>query len=150
MMRHRNLYPADVDEIAKLDDMRKTVLYRDPDRADGRFVRPRRVVRPIEVIRAKGRARTAAWRAENDRAKRATLEQIGKSLCIALVTSKLEELTEDERSLVGRMLADLKARGFDVIESRNTLKRLQKRLLGPIKNKGNADHTVGVGTDFWP
>jgi hypothetical protein len=150
-VQHRNPCPAEVDEIAKLYDMRKTVFFRDPDRPDPKFVRPRRIVRTIDVIRAKGRARTAAWRAENDKTKRATLEQIGKSLCVALVTSNLDELTDRERSLVGRMLIDLQERGFNIIESRNTLKRLQKRLLGPVDSRGNgddgrADHTVGVGT----
>ena len=122
----RTIRPSDIDDIvAALAETQRDEYFRDPDRPDGRFVRAKTRRRPIEVVRAQGRLRTARWRSEQDRKRAATLEQIGKSLCVALATSRLSELTDGERSLVGRMLADLHARGFDVVASRETLRRLR-------------------------
>jgi hypothetical protein len=130
--QQRNPGRDDVDSaVRELDLMRSTVFFRDPDRPDGRFVREHGQRRSVDVIRAQGRLRSARWRGELDRRRAATLEQIGKSLCVALVTSNLEELTDGERSLVGRMLANLQSRGFDLLQSRKTLRRLRNRLMDP-------------------
>jgi hypothetical protein len=145
MQQQRRPGPKDVDKaVAELDDMRTSVFFRDPDRADGRFVRDGRR-RSVDVIRAQGRLRTARWRGELDRRKAATLEQIGKALCVALATTdRLEGLTDAEGSLLGRMIVDLKERGFDVVESMKTLRKLRNRLVDPADRQGEPTATTAA------
>ncbi|GLH79724.1 hypothetical protein SSBR45G_46330 [Bradyrhizobium sp. SSBR45G] len=127
-MQTRRPNPQDEDEISRIDDIRRTVAYRDPDRPAALFAKPV-IKRSPDVVRAQGRLRTARWRAENDRLKRATLEQIGLSLAVALAKSDvLDRLTEAESSLIRDHLADLHARGFSVVEARKTISRLRRKL----------------------
>jgi hypothetical protein len=63
-------------------------------------------------------------------------------LCVALVTSNLNELTDCERSLIGRMLDDLRLRGFDLKESLQTLRRLRNRMMDPMDRQGEPTETT--------
>lgn len=140
MQSHRQLTPAEQAEIARIDDIRRSVFFRMPDRPDSKFAQPvRRGRRPIEVIRAQGRARTAAWRRANDEKKRATLEQIGLSLVVALARADPSRLTEAESALIADHLVDLHSRGFSVNEAKKTLARLRKNIRG-----GSGDDGAGA------
>jgi hypothetical protein len=116
--------------VAALDETRMTEYFRNPDRPDGSIMRPRRQRQPPEVIKAKSRIRVAHWRNEQDRKHAPTTQQIGSAMVVALAsTANLDELTCDDPGLVGKMLVDLQRRGFDILETRDTLKRLRSRLL---------------------
>jgi hypothetical protein len=68
--------------------------------------------------------------------------QIAMSLVVALVTSRMHELTDDDRGLVGRMLVDLQSRGFSVVESRAMLRRLRNRIVDPADRECEADSSA--------
>lgn len=114
--------------IANIDAVRRSTYFRDPDRPDARFVKPRRKRTPTETTRAMQRLRTDAWRAEMDRRRAPSASQIGMALVIALVKSKPSEWTEADRGVLAKALLDLDARGFDVKEAKATLQRMKKRL----------------------
>lgn len=131
-----------LDQIDRIDAERRASLYRDPDRPDAHFLRSRDRL-PKEVLRARARVRTDRWRTDMDRRKAPTASQIGLSLVHALVTSRLDELTESDRGLVGAMLTDLQSRGFDVKEALATLRRTRNRLVDPADREGEASETTG-------
>ncbi|MES2600436.1 MAG: hypothetical protein V4602_06470 [Pseudomonadota bacterium] len=56
------------------------------------------------------------------------------AMVMALVTSDAENMTKTDWNLVGRALADLQSRGFDLAEVKSTLRRLRNRMVDP------ADH----------
>ena len=123
--------PDDVDRIvSQIDETRMAEHFRNPDRPDSRFVKPRRRQDPA-IRRAKGRLRTAAYRNRLDQRAAPSTTQIAMSLVVALVTSRLDALTEVDRGIVGRMLTDLQNRGFSVSESHAMLRRLRDRIVDP-------------------
>lgn len=123
--------------VAALDETRKAEYFRNPDRPDGSIMRPRRQRQPPEVVKAKARIRVARWRNVQDERRAPTTQQIGAALVVALAsTAKLDELTIDDPGLVGRMLTTLRNNGYDIIETKETLKRVRGRLRcteGPVK-----------------
>lgn len=123
------------DEVAttvlRMDADRRATLFRDPDRPDAKFVPSRRQRQPAEVTKAQARVRTDRWRTSMDRRRAPTAAQLGMSLVTALARSDLNELTPDDRGLVGAMLVDLDARGFSLNEARETLRRLRDRVSDP-------------------
>lgn len=134
----QKLKQDDVARIAEADSVRQTVFFRDPDRANPSFTRSRRRV-PEEVKRAQGRLRTARWRSSMDSRKAPTAQQVGLALAVALATSKLRDLTTDDRSLVEKALHFLAANGFSVDEARMTMKRLRRKLVDPMdRDEGEA------------
>ena len=133
----RRLTQDDVDRIGQTNAVREAYFQRDPDRPDARFVKPRGRA-PIEVRRAQQRLRTARWRSDMDRCKAPTLDQIGRSLAVALVTSTLDELTVAEARIIERALNDLKAREFDIDEAKVKLRRLRNKLVPAIDRRGEA------------
>ncbi|WP_334502218.1 hypothetical protein [Bradyrhizobium sp. AZCC 1678] len=58
------------------------------------------------------------------------------ALLVALATAKSKEMTGDDWDLVGRALADLQSRGFDLAEIKDTLRRLRRRLRDPGDERG--------------
>jgi hypothetical protein len=133
----------DVDRIvARIDETRVAEHWRNPDRPDGTFVRSRRRQDP-KVTRAKARARTAMYRNRLDHRRAPTTYQIAMALVVALVTSRLDELTASERGLVGRMLVNLQSRGFSVVESQEMLIRLRNRMVDPADR--GSETTVSAG-----
>jgi hypothetical protein len=124
--------------VGMIDDDRQSTLFRSPDRPSTRFVpRPRQKQDP-SVRRAKGRARTAAWRNELDRNRRPEASDIGMALVTALVTSNdLRNATGPELRFVTAALADLESRGFDRAQVLHVLRRLRKRLVNPVDRKAD-------------
>jgi hypothetical protein len=143
--QHRSLGPADVDKVVSaLDETRKMEFFRDNDtRPDSRFVRDRGRQDPA-ITRAKARIRTAHYRNRLDRDRIPSTATIGMALVAALVTSRMIELTDDDRSLVGRMIVDLRNRGFDVVASKNMLRRLRNRMVDPAGREGEPAESTGV------
>jgi hypothetical protein len=132
-----HLRPADIDRIVdQIDKTRKTEFWRDPDRPSREFV-PVRQRQDPKIVKAKARARTAAWRNHLDRLRRPEARDIGMSLVAALVTSPhLLDLTEPEVGFVTAALADLEARGFDRAQVLKVLRRLRNRLVDPGDRAG--------------
>jgi hypothetical protein len=129
--------------VAALDETRHSEFFRNPDRPDGRFVRERRGRQHPDVLRAQARIRTAHWRNKMDRKRAPTTQQICMSLLVALVTSNLNELTERDHGLVGKMLLDLQSRGFSIVEAKATLRRLRNRMVDPDDRAGEPGETTG-------
>lgn len=73
-----------------------------------------------------------------DRRRAPTAEQVGMAMCVALATSRLEDLTRDDRLLVMRALHFLQANGFSIDEAKATLRRMRLRLVDPLDRDGEA------------
>lgn len=123
--------------VDRMDADRKATIFRDPDRADACFLR-RRDPQPLKVAKAMARVRTDRWRTGMDRRHAPTASQIGMSLVTALATARFGDLTDVDRGLVGAMLTDLQARGFDVKEALATLRRLRTRLIDRAERASGA------------
>jgi hypothetical protein len=89
--------------VQQLDETRRAEHWRNPDRPDARFVRSPGRQDP-KISRAKTRIRTAHYRNRLDQRGAPSTYQIGMSLVCALVTARLDELTEVDRGIVGRAL----------------------------------------------
>lgn len=125
--------------VGSIDATRKTEHWRDHDgRPDAKAFKSRGRVAP-EVVRAQTRLRTAHWRTVMDRKRSPDSREIGMSLVYALITAKLSEITRSDRDLIARMLVDLQARGYDVVEARSTLRRLRNRYVAPGDRDGDAE-----------
>lgn len=129
--------------VEHIDEVRRSHVFRDPDRPDGQFVRPRRNRQPKAILQAQQRLRTDRWRSDMDRRRAPTASQIGMSLVVALVTSRLDELTPQDRGIVGAMLTDLQSRGFAVPEALATLRRMRNRLVDPADREGEPTESTG-------
>jgi hypothetical protein len=137
MMTREKLEGADR-IVAKIDETRVAEHWRNPDRPDSKFVKPRRLQDPA-IVRAKARLRTAAYRNRLDARAAPSTYQIAMALVVALVTSRLDELTESDRGLVGRMLVNLQNSGFSVVESKAMLRRLRNRIVDPADRECGSD-----------
>jgi len=139
-----NLRPSDLDKIVEQIDKRKeSEFWRDPDRPATVFV-PLRQRQDPKIVKAKARARTAAWRNGLDRARRPEARDVGMSLVTALVTSaNLLDMTETEVRFVTAALADLESRGFDRKETLKVLRRLRNRLVHPDDRRGESAESTG-------
>jgi hypothetical protein len=127
--------------VARIDETRRTEYFRSPDRPDGHAVKRSRRQDPA-VVRAKTRLRTANYRNRLDQRRSPSTYQIAMSLLVALVTSKGDQLTDEDRGLVGRALLDLKGRGFSIRETLEMLRRLQNRLVDTADREcGSTDST---------
>jgi hypothetical protein len=126
----------DVDQIvARIDETRVAEHWRNPDRPNGKFVKSRRRQDP-KIRRAKTRVRTALYRNRLDQRGAPSTYQIAMSLVCALVTTRLDDLTEADRGIVRRALVDLQGRGFSVVEARNMLLKLRARMVDPADGGG--------------
>ena len=136
-MNRNRMTPDEVDRIvAVLDETKRAEHWRDHDcRPDARFVK-KTSRRDPKVVKAQGRIRTAHYRNRLDQRGSPTTNQIGMAMVVALVTSKPEELTEADRGLIGRMLVELQAHGFSIVEAKAMLRRLRNRLVDPADRKG--------------
>jgi hypothetical protein len=142
--RLQKLKPEDVDRIvAKIDETRVAEHWRNPDRPDGKFVRSRGRQDPA-IGRAKTRLRTAHYRNRLDQAKRPSNYQIGMSPVVALVTARMDELTDLDRSLVGKAPVDLQGGGFSVVEAKSMLRKLRNRMVDPADRKGEPGESTSA------
>lgn len=133
--------------VARIDETRVAEHFRNPDRPDARFVKPRRSQDPA-IGRAKARARTAAWRVRLDQRRAASTTTIGMALVMALATAKRSGMTGEDWSLVARAMADLQSRGFDLAEVKASLRRLRNRMVDPVDRKGEpGESATGVLKD---
>jgi hypothetical protein len=121
--------PSD-QEVDRINRIRESEFWRDPDRPSGKFVPARQRQNP-EVRKAKARARTAAWRTRLDRLRRPEARDIGMSLVAALVTSPHLDhaMTDGELRFVTAALADLHERGFDLEQVKVVMRRIRRRLV---------------------
>jgi hypothetical protein len=130
--------------VDAIDETRRSEYFRDPDRPDATFVRPRRGRQDPEIVRAQTRLRTAHWRNQQDRKHAPNTYQIGMAMLVALLTTKQSELTEEDRGLIGKMLTDLVARGFNMTETKAVLRRLRNRMVDPADREGEATETTSA------
>lgn len=133
------------EQVDRIDGFRRETLWRDPDRPSREFV-PVRQRQDPETVRAKARARTAAWRNQLDRKRAPEARDIGMSLVVALVTSANlnHAMTDAELEFVSVALADLVARGFDPEETKRVLRRLRNRLVDPGDRQGEESESTSA------
>jgi hypothetical protein len=113
--------------VDRIDETRRSEYFRNPDRPGSVHRAP---PRDPAIIRAQSRLRVAAWRNRMDERRAPTSAQIGAALVDALATAgNLDKLTVDDDGLVGHALFLLQRKGFDIIETKETLKRVRSRLL---------------------
>lgn len=114
--------------VEAIDETRVAEHFRNPDRPSTRFVKPRSRQDPA-IGRAKTRLRTALYRSRLDQRCAPSTADVGMALVVALATvPAVESLSRGELNLVGRALADLQRRGFDLNEVKSTLRRLRARM----------------------
>jgi hypothetical protein len=65
------------------------------------------------------------------------------ALVYSLITSRLSEMTWTDRDLLGRALMDLHARGYSVVEARETLRRLRNRYVDLADCEGEPNESCG-------
>lgn len=121
--------------VARIDETRMAEHFRNPDRPDSRFVKPRRRQDPA-IGRAKARLRTAHYRNRLDQRRAASTHEIGMAIVMSLVTADPDQMSRSDWNLVGRALADLQARGFDLSEVKATLRNLRTRMIDPADRDG--------------
>jgi hypothetical protein len=130
------LRPTDVDRIvAQIDETHRAEHFRNPDRPDGMFVRSRGRQDPA-IGRAKTRIRTAHYRNRLDQRRSASTYTIGMAMLVALVTADSESMSRSDWNLVGRALADLQSRGFDLSEVKASMRKLRNRMVDPADRAG--------------
>ncbi|MCA6098167.1 hypothetical protein [Bradyrhizobium australafricanum] len=126
--------PEGIDRVVEqIDRTRREEHFRIPDRPDAQVFKPKKMGRrvPVEIVRAQTRLRSAAWRNRMDSRAAPDAREIGMALVHALITSRLSELTWTDRDLLGRALMDLHARGYSVVEAKQTLRRMRNRCVDP-------------------
>ena len=142
-MNTRKQHGNDVDRIvAQIDETRVAEHWRNPDRADARFVKQRRPQDP-KIRKAKGRARTAMYRNRLDQRGAPTTHQIGMAMVMSLVTADSKSMTRSDWNLVGRALANLQSRGFDISEAKASLRKLRNRVVDPADREGEQTESTG-------
>jgi hypothetical protein len=121
--------------IKDCDRVRAEHFARDPDRpASPRAVR-RRQAQPIEVKRAKGRLRTAAWRKSADDLRRPQADVVASAFLDALVL--MDGATDTDRvrtemlviDLLRETFASLEAAGYDPVQVQHVMQRRRDGLL---------------------
>jgi hypothetical protein len=95
------------------------------------------------IVRAKTRARTALYRNRRDQRGAPSTHQIAMAMVVALVTARLDELTEVDRGIVGRALQDLQSRGFSIIEAKDMLRKLRNRMVDPADREDQQTESTG-------
>lgn len=133
--------------VARIDETRVAEHYRNHDRPDSRFVKARRRQDP-SIGRAKARIRTAHYRNRLDERRAPSTHEIAMSLVVALVTAESKSMSKTDWNLVGRALADLQARGFDLQEVKSNLRRLRNRMVDPADRIGESTDPVGSNPLF--
>jgi hypothetical protein len=133
--------------VARIDETRSSEHFRIPDRSNAHFVKPRRRQDPA-IRRAKTRLRTAAYRNRLDQRCAPSTHEIAMALVVALVTTpSSSSMSRSDWTLVGRALADLQRRGFDLAEVRSTLRKLRDRI-DPADSEDNQS-TDPVNLNPW-
>lgn len=114
--------------VAMIDETRVAEHFRDPDRPNARFVAKRRRQDPA-IGRAKTRLRTARYRNRLDQRCAPASAVIGMALVTAFVASSISSMTDNDWDLVGRAMADLQRRGYNLAEVKDVLRRFKARVV---------------------
>jgi hypothetical protein len=93
-------------EVDRINRNAEAEFWRNPDRPATNFFRSRDRQDP-EIVKAKSRERTKAWRVNRDRKGRPEVRDIGVALLASLVTTPHAEMSRKEWGMVARALADL-------------------------------------------
>lgn len=121
----------DLFSMSNVDDAPKARAFRKREKEDPR------------ITRAKSRLRMAAWRKRNAESRRATTDQVVRSMLLALVTSQQSDLQPSDRNLIGRVLVDLDRRGFDLHAAKSSLRKLRNDIVPPADRAGeSADNSM--------
>jgi hypothetical protein len=129
--------------VAAIDETRATEHFRNPDRPNGRAFRERQRQDPA-ITRAKTRLRTQHYRNRLDAKRVPTTYQLGAALVMALATADGRFMSQADYHVVGRALADLQARGFDIAEVKESLRRMRNQMMDPADRSGEPDGNVGA------
>jgi hypothetical protein len=82
-----------------------------------------------EVLKARGRRRTAAWRCRLDRRRTPESATVGLALLSAVVSLRKHELDGDTAKIVNRAFADLIVRGYDRREIEAVFRRFKSKVV---------------------
>jgi hypothetical protein len=121
----------DQQTVDEIDKARRQYFSRSPDRPQGR-VRTRSR-QPKEVVRAKDRLKTAAWRDKLDRLKRPEGAAVAMQFLVSTVAVAREagldglEAFRNSEVAFQHALDELVSRGFDRDECKSVVKRLTRR-----------------------
>jgi hypothetical protein len=67
------------------------------------------------------------------------------AMVVALVTAESKKvMTGEDWDLVGRALADLQSRGYDLAEVKATLRKLRNRMVDPADRAGEPAESTGA------
>jgi len=134
----------DVDRIvAKIDETRVAEHFRNPDRPDAKFVKAARRQDPA-IGRAKTRLRTAHYRNRLDQPGAPSSYQIGMALVVAFATAKPDSMSRSDWNLVGRAMADLQRRGYDLAAVKATLRRIRHQMVDRSDREGEPGESTAA------
>ena len=107
----------DQQTVEQIDAARRQYFERSPDRPQGR-VRGR-TRQPVELVKAKSRLRTAAWRDSLDKLGRPESDQVAVQLLVCLIDVAREAGHEvadlpETKAAFDRMFAVMTERGFQL------------------------------------
>jgi hypothetical protein len=121
----------DQQTIEQIDEARSAYFTRNPDRPQGRVrVRSRQ---PVELVKAKSRLRTAAWRLQLDKIGRPESDAVALTLLVCLIDVARESGHQvadlpETRAAFNRMFAVMEERGYQRSEVEAVIKRLTRRV----------------------
>jgi hypothetical protein len=120
-MDSSHLHPETADQI---DKARRAYFDRNPDRPESRSLRGR-TRQPVEIVKAKTRMRTAAWRCDLDRRRRPESGAVALAFMLAaLRVANVDELDPVVHPAFEAMLGDMMQRGYDPVEVMAVVRRL--------------------------
>jgi hypothetical protein len=116
--------------VAEIDADRKASFFRSPDRPQARA--RARSKKPVELVKAESRRRTAAWRVDLDRRGRPESDTVALTLLLCLIDVARESGHEvadlpETKAAFDRMFDTLAERGYLRTEVEAVIKRMTRR-----------------------
>jgi hypothetical protein len=117
--------------VAEIDAGRMQYFERSPDRPSARA--RARSKKPVEIVKAESRLRTAAWRQANDKLGKPEAFAVAMQFLVSTVSLARETGLEGldafrpSEAAFQRALSELVARGFDMEASKAVFRRLTRR-----------------------
>ncbi|MBB5046963.1 hypothetical protein HNR60_001712 [Rhodopseudomonas rhenobacensis] len=118
-------------EIARLNELSRTGLYRSDNRPQSRIATPDAAISLDTPRKAKSRLRVAGWRLQNDQLRRPEAAVIAMALLKAVCTAEQKDFDEASGRILAVALLDLHGRGYRLSEAREVMRRLRKRWRTP-------------------
>lgn len=120
----------DQQTVEQIDEVRREYFERSLDRPQGRVRALSR--QPVELVKAKSRLRTAAWRADLDKRGRPESYQVALQLLVCLIHVARESGFEvadlpETQAAFEKMFTVMADRGFQRSEVEDVIKRLTRR-----------------------